>query len=264
MTSTDPYARAVPSARFLHGLNPLSKIAAPLPAMTVLFLARGLITPATFIALGLALLLIGASLQPRALVGLLVGLPLAGGVMSLSFGLWTDPSAVSQQVVLMRIGGYSFSLAALAVGAATALRLVALIVLSLLAGITTTGADLTRSLTQQLKLPYRISYTALAAFRFVPLLGQDLRLIRAAHRVRGVDNRRGPIAAGRRWMGWIVPLLAGGIRHAERVAWSMDSRGFGAHPTRTERHLVPFRARDWTFMVGFWVATAVIVGMTWV
>jgi hypothetical protein len=36
-----------------------------------------------------------------------------------------------------------------------------------------------------------------------------------------------------------VPLLAGAIRHAERVALAMDARAFGAHPDRTERHLVP-------------------------
>lgn len=265
MTRVDPYAERIDAGawRFLHRLNPLGKIAATLPAMVLLIFARGLLTPAAFIGIGLLLLIVGARLNGRALAGLLLGLPLAAAVMSLSFGLWTDPAAVSQQIVLLRLGDYTFSLAALATGAATALRLCALIALALLAGMTTTGPDLVRSLTQQLHLPYRISYTALAAFRFVPRLGHDLRLIQAAHQVRGIDGGRGLTVALRRWLGWIVPLLAGGIRHAERVALAMDARAFGAHPRRTERHRVPFRARDWVFTVGFWAVTAIVVATTW-
>ena len=55
-----------------------------------------------------------------------------------------------------------------------------------------------------------------------------------------------------------MPLLAGAIRHAERIALAMDARAFGAHPTRTERHIVRFRARDWVFMVLFWAVTAAL------
>jgi energy-coupling factor transport system permease protein len=55
-----------------------------------------------------------------------------------------------------------------------------------------------------------------------------------------------------------VPLLAGAIRHAERVALAMDSRAFGAHPTRTERHLVPFRVRDTVFTVAMLLTSAAI------
>ncbi|GAA1954314.1 energy-coupling factor transporter transmembrane component T [Microbacterium deminutum] len=53
-----------------------------------------------------------------------------------------------------------------------------------------------------------------------------------------------------------MPLLAGAIRHAERVAPAMDARAFGAHPDRTERHVVPFRARDTVFVVVFLIASA--------
>jgi len=52
--------------------------------------------------------------------------------------------------------------------------------------------------------------------------------------------------------------MAGAIRHAERVALAMDSRAFGAHPTRTERHLVPWHPRDTAFLVVFTLACAAI------
>ncbi|MFB2599675.1 energy-coupling factor transporter transmembrane protein EcfT [Herbiconiux sp. P17] len=256
----DPYADAPDHGpiRFLHRLNPLAKIAGPLPAMVVLIVSRDLGIPLALIALALALLLVGAQLSGRALLGLLVVLPLATAVLSLSLGLWADASRFDSTPVLLQIGDYHFYAGSLLVGATAALRLAGILALSLIAGLTSTGPDLVRALVQQLHVPYRVGYTALAAYRFVPRFGHELDVIRQAHRVRGMAAGRGPIAAVRRGLGTVVPLLAGGIRHAERVALAMDSRAFGASPTRTERHLVPFRARDWVFMAAFWLATAAI------
>ena len=50
--------------------------------------------------------------------------------------------------------------------------------------------------------------------------------------------------------------LSGG--QVQRVALAMDSRAFGAHSTRTERHLVPFRTRDTVFTVATLLASAAI------
>ena len=110
--------------------------------------------------------------------------------------------------------------------------------------LTATNGAMVPAGVQQLRVPYRIGYTALAAFRFVPRFGYELDVIRQAHRVRGAHGGRGPFAAAARWWGYVVPLLAGGIRHAERVALAMDARAFGAHADRTERHLVPWRGAD--------------------
>ncbi|SDY85929.1 energy-coupling factor transporter transmembrane component T family protein [Herbiconiux ginsengi] len=257
----DPYSDAPDHGpiRFLHRLNPLAKIAGPLPAMALLIFSSAPGIPLALIALALALLLVGAHLSGRALLGLFVLLPLATVVLSLSLGLWTDASRVDDTPVLLQIGDYRLYAGALLVGATTALRLAGILTLSLVAGLTSTGPDLVRALVQQLHVPYRVGYTALAAYRFVPRFGHELDVIRQAHRVRGMTAGRGPIAALRRGLGTVVPLLAGGIRHAERVALAMDSRAFGASPTRTERHLVPFRARDWVFMIAFWLITALIV-----
>ena len=257
----DPYADAPDHGplRFLHRLNPLAKIAGPLPAMVVLIFSGDLAIPLALIALALGLLLVGAHLSGRALLGLFVVLPLGTAVLSVSLGLWTDASRVDTTPVLLQIGDYRFYAGSLLVGATTALRLAGILALSLLAGLTSTGPDLVRALVQQLHVPYRVGYTALAAYRFVPRFGHELDVIRQAHRVRGMAAGHGPIAALRRGLGTVVPLLAGGLRHAERVALAMDSRAFGASPTRTERHLVPFRTRDWTFMVAFWVVTALVV-----
>jgi len=265
----DPYAEAADHGpvRFLHRLNPLAKIGGPLPAMVVLIVARGIEIPVLFCIVTVVLILVGAHLTRRAALGLFVVLPVVVAVLSVSFGLWADPTAAdgvgaasgASSTVLVQIGDYRFTAAALLVGATTSLRLAGILLLSLLAGLTSTGPDLVRALVQQLHVPYRVGYTALAAYRFVPRFRHELDTIRQAHRVRGVAPGRGPVAALRRWCGYVVPLLAGALRHAERVALAMDSRAFGAFTTRSERHLVPFRMRDWIFMAAFWVLTAALV-----
>lgn len=260
-TRLDPYNDTVNYSpwRFLHRLNPLSKAAALLPVMVLVIFTRDIYTPLLLLLVTVALILVGAHLSRRALVILLAGLPVFVVVIATSFGLWTDPNVVDSSVLLFQVGGYRFYLGAFMIGLATSLRLSSLLVMALLGGLTTTGPDMVRSMVQQLRVPYRIGYTALAAFRFVPRFGFELETIRQAHRVRGVAGGRGPVAAIKRYSGYVIPLLAGAIRHAERVALAMDSRAFGAYPTRTERFLVPFRVRDWVFILAFWAATAVII-----
>lgn len=259
-SGVDPYADAVTAApvRFLYRLNPLAKLLAPVPAMILLVFVRDAATPLAFLLLSYAVLLVGVSFTRRLALVLLLGLPLGALAIGFGFSLWTDPSHVDQSVIVWQIGSWTLYGGALAVGFATGLRIAAIVALALIAGLSTTGPDVVRSTVQQLHVPYRIGYTALAAFRFVPRFGHELEVIRHAHRVRGAHGGRGPFAAIARWSGYMVPLLAGAIRHAERVALAMDARAFGAHPDRTERHIVPFRARDVVFIVLFVAASAVI------
>lgn len=257
----DPYAPAVDASplRFLYDLNPLAKLAAPLPAMVLLVFVRDVATPLAFLALAYVALLVGVNFTRRLAAVLLLALPLGALVIGSGFALWTDAARVDDTAVVWQLGGWTLYAGALEVGLATGLRLAAIVALTLIAGLSTTGPDLVRATVQQLRVPYRIGYTALAAFRFVPRFGHELDVIRQAHRVRGSHGGRGPFAAVARWFGYVVPLLAGAIRHAERVALAMDARAFGAHPDRTERHLVPFRVRDAVFIVVFWTVSAALL-----
>jgi energy-coupling factor transport system ATP-binding protein len=257
----DPYAPPPPAPawRFLHHLNPLALIAATAPAMIVLLFTRDLLTPLAFIALASATLAVGARVPRRLALALLAGIPLGVAAIGLGFSLWVEPAQVAHSPVLLRLGDWALHRGALAIGFATALRFAAIAMLAVLSGAVTSGPDLVRACVQHLRVPYRIGYTALAAYRFVPRFGRELEVIRAAHRVRGHHGGRGPLARIARGWGYAVPLLAGGIRHAERVALAMDARAFGAHPTRTERRVVPLRARDVVFVALFWAACAAIL-----
>jgi energy-coupling factor transport system permease protein len=246
------------SSRMLPALNPLAKIAAVLPAMVALVFVRDLRTPLVFLALAAVVLLVGAPWTRTLLLALFVAVPVMVLAVGLGLSLWADASRLPPSAEVLRFGGVVLYAAALEVGAATALRLAAILALALIGGLTTTGEDLVRALVRQLHVPYRIGYAALAAFRFAPRFARELELIRQAHRVRGAGGRGpygAPWNAAARGAGYAVPLLAGGIRHAERVALAMDARAFGAHPTRTERHVVPWRVRDTAFVVAGWVLT---------
>lgn len=264
-TALDPYTSTAAGRGFLYRLNPLAKLTAPLPAMVALVFVRDLATPVLFLVVAYALLLIGARLSGRMLALLLLAMPAIIALIAVGMSLWVDASRVDQSVTVAQIGGWHLYGGALLIGLATGLRLGAIIALALLAGLTTRGTDLVRASVQHLRLPYRVGYTALAAFRFVPRFRYELDVIRQAHRVRGAHGGRGPFAALARWWGYIVPLLAGAIRHAERVALAMDARAFGAHPTRTERYDVPFRAADAAFIAAFWIGSIVLlwIGFPW-
>ncbi|MFV0375353.1 energy-coupling factor transporter transmembrane component T family protein [Microbacterium sp.] len=258
MSVADPFTTDAPRAGYLYRLNPLAKLVAPLPAMVGLVFVRDVVTPLLFLGAAVLLLLTGARLSGR-MLGLLFGvIPAVVVVIAFGMSLWVDPTRVDQSITVLQLGTWHLYGGAALVGLATGVRLGAIIALALAAGATTSGPDLVRSAVQQVRVPYRVGYTALAAFRFVPRFAHELDVIRQAHRVRGAHGGRGPFAAIARWWGYVVPLLAGAIRHAERVALAMDARAFGAHPARTERHVVRFRAADAVFIAASWVATVVL------
>jgi len=253
-----------PRPGFLARLNPLAKIAGPLPAMAAVIFTRDLFVPSALLLASLVLILVGARLRAWVVLALIVGTPVVIALLALSFGVWTDPARIDPDapgatVVLAEVGDWRFTGAAFLIGLAAALRIVAVVMLSLIAGLSTTGPELVRALVQNLRVPYRIGYTALAALRFVPRFGHELEVIRAAHRVRGVEHGRGPIAWVRRTLGLAIPLLASAIRHAERVALAMDARAFGAHPTRTERIISRWRVADAVFVVLCWAGLVAVL-----
>lgn len=247
-----------PQKGFLWALNPLSKIAAVFPAWLGLFFTRDILTPLLLIGSCLLLLALGGSLRLKVWGILLVGIPSLILVMGVSFGAWIDPYRVQPSEIMFSLGSFTYTEAMLRTGIATSSRLLALGVVSLMCGLTTQAFDLSKSLGSQLRIPYRFGYTAVAAARFLPRFRHELRLIRAAQRIRGVGSGAGIRAWWDRTKHAAVPVLAASIRHAERVALSMESRGFGAYHVRTERSPLLWRRRDTVFLLFFWCASVLI------
>lgn len=229
--------RAPLPPRGLARRDPLAQVAAVLPAMIALVFTRDLATPALFLVAAVAAILLGLRPTRQIALWLLVTLPASFAILVAGFSLWTDPHT----------------------GAATGLRLVALLALALLAGAQIEGERFVASLVTHLGVPYRFGHTALAALRFAPRFRRELAVIRAAQRVRGVGAGRGPIGVATRTTAAALPLLAGGIRHAERVAVAMDARAFGAYATRTERDPAVWSRADTALVASAWTLTLALL-----
>jgi len=215
----------------LERLDPLAALVAVLPALIGLIFTRDIATPALAIAATYVVVLVGAAKTRALAMWLCVVLPVTAAVIAAGFSLWSDP----------------------ATGIATGLRLAALLAVALIPGLSTQGVGFVRSAVAHLRVPYRVGYAALAAYGFVPRFRHESAVIRAAHRVRGSGGN--PLS---RLGSSIVPLMASAIRHAERVALTMDARAFGAFPTRTERTPPVWRRRDTIAVVVGVIAAAVL------
>jgi energy-coupling factor transport system permease protein len=232
---------------FLHRVNPLTKLLFTVVVMVVLTVIIDPLTPLVVALLGVAAIaVLGRVPLPQVLRTLL-----PFGIVA--FGLfWTTAlfyAAPTQ--VLWQWGPLVVSKDGVAYGVAILLRLLAIFVISLMFTLTTDSTALLQALVQRARVSPRFGYGIIAAYRFVPLFDGQLASIRAAHRVRGIASSGGPAAQYRRLASHMVPLLAGGIRHAERVALAMDARGFGATPVgRTYYRKSVFGWRDVVFGVG--------------
>lgn len=242
---------------WLTTINPLVKLAATFPTLMLLFFTRDIFTPTLVAVLALILLLSGLRVRTRTLSIAAAIMLIVGAWTALLFALLSRAELTADTPIVFE-GWVTLRAGALKVGVATALRLIAVSLLALLGSAGTTIAGLNSALVRQLRVPYRFAHGTLAAARFVPRYRDDLVNLRAAHRARGIIDPRGPVGFFRRSSRSIIPLLAGGARYAERLSLSMDARGFGAHPSRSDRHPAILRARDLGFLVGTWLLFAAV------
>ena len=131
--------------------------------------------------------------------------------------------------------------------------------LFLLTGLLAGPQDLLRAMVAHLRVPYRVAYAGVAALGFRERFAIEYRVIQEAHDLRGT---RAPLPLlrplVRRWTA-VPALMAGAVRHAERVSMSMDARGFGAYRHRTERSTPRWRWRDTLLVLVCWTLAAAIV-----
>ena len=233
-TDHDPpdASRPAPSRSPLERFDSLALLAAVLPAMIGLVFTRDVATPAIAVAVAYAVVLIGAPKTRALAVWLCVILPVMALAIAGGFTLWSDA----------------------ATGAATGLRLTALLALALIPGLSTDGTAFVRSVVAHLRVPYRIGYAALAAYRFVPRFRHELEVIRSAHRVRGTKESPSRALSPRSCRSWPAPSGTPSVWLS--APWT--ARAFGAFPTRTERHPPRWRVRDTVAVVVGLVVTAAV------
>ena len=249
---------------FLHRLNPLSKFVISLLLLAFMLVTTDPWTPLAFALLTIVVLRWLGKVPWVRLWRVLFPILLIAGTFAIFYPFIVRQSLVNNTPLLLDWGLIKLYEGGLQYGLAIGMRVLALLILSLPFSLTTDSADFIRALVQQWRLPYRIGYSSLAAFRFVPMLQTELSVIGAAHRVRGVNGSNGLRGNYERLRRYAVPLLATAIREAERTALAMDGRAFAAFPQRTYFRKMRFALSDWGYLGGMLVASALLIaGLAW-
>ncbi|MFC7545366.1 energy-coupling factor transporter transmembrane component T family protein [Plantactinospora sp. GCM10030261] len=226
--------------------NPVAKLAAALLFTVALLATLDPITPAIAIVIELAVLpLFGvryAELVRRAWPLLVSALGIAVTLVLFA--------AERSGTMLLDWGPVAVTTGVLSTALALSLRLIAVALPGVLVFASTDPTDLADALIQNAKAPPRFAIGTLAAFRLVPLLGQEWQMISMARRARGVDSGRNPLAAVRVFGSTAFGLLVGAIRRGTRLATAMDARGFDAGTPRSNARRQHFGFADGLLVVG--------------
>lgn len=247
MISVEPVAATgAPLAR----RNPVAKLAAALVFTLILVATLDPVAPAIAIAVELAVLpLFGVRYRVLArrawpllagAAGILVTLVLFAADRSGRVLVEAGPVLVTEGVLVTALG--------------LVLRMLAVALPGIVVFATTDPTDLADALIQNAKAPARFAIGALAAFRLVPLLEEEWRMISMARRARGVDAGRNPVAKLRLFGSTAFALLVGAIRRGTRLAVAMDARGFDAGTPRTVARRQRFTRADALLVVAAAVA----------
>jgi energy-coupling factor transport system permease protein len=238
--------------------NPVAKLAAASVFSLAVLATLDPLTPALAIVvelLSLPLFGVGAGVLLRRAWPILVSV--AGVVLTIVLF-----AADRTGATVFTVGPLVVTTGVLATALGLGLRLVAIALPGILVFATTDATDLADALVQNAKAPARFAIGALAAFRLVPLLGQEWQALALARRARGVDAGGNPLAAVRLFGSTAFALLVGAIRRGTRLAVAMDARGFDSGVPRTNARQQVFTAADWLFLAATAAVAAGILAVS--
>ncbi|MGV8885526.1 MAG: energy-coupling factor transporter transmembrane component T family protein [Microbacteriaceae bacterium] len=238
--------------------NPSIKLAVLFLTSVLVMFVLDPVTPAVIYLLGFCGVVVGGRLRlGRVLARQLPFVAFAFGVFSIN--VLSRPGAVVWQEGPLRV-----TTEGIEVGAALALRTLAIGILAIGFVLTTDSIALMTSLNQNALLGARPSYALMAGYRLLQQLPGEWATIRNAQSVRAPLLRNGTVAHSPRSFGHAAfALLVLSIRRGERMSQSLESRGLGLQP-RTVWHPVRVSAVDLLFggcVVAVLAAIIVVAGM---
>ena len=223
--------------------NPTVKLALLIVVSISLVFIVDPVTPAVMWALSVLAATTLARIPPRRLA--MAQLPF----VAFAFGVFTINVLSRPGEVLWQEGLLRITAEGLTIGAALAMRTLAIGVLSITFLLSTDSVALMTSLHQHARLGARASYAILAGYRLMEHLDRQWLLIRHAQSVRAPLQRNGRPAGGwRPFVSAAFALLVMAVRHGERLSQSLESRGLGLTP-RTNWRPVPLTLGDAVFSV---------------
>lgn len=115
----------------------------------------------------------------------------------------------------------------------------------------------------KLGLPYRVGFAISTAVRLVPTVLSNARTIMQAQQSRGLDLHSGNIFKRlSKYIPLLVPIFISVIRHTNAFAMALESKGFGARPTRSFYLQLKLGKHDYMFL-GLTALLLLITTLLW-
>jgi len=226
--------------------NPVAKLGAALLFSLPLIATLDPLTPAIGLAIELALLpLFGV--RYGVLFRRAWPLALAAAGIAVTMVLF---AADRSGALLVALGPFDITTGVVSGAFGLMLRVFAVALPGVIVFATTDPTDLADALVQNARVPARFAIGALAAFRLIPLLGQEWQSLMLARRARGIDAGGNPLAKLRLFASTAFALMVGALRRGGRLAVAMDARGFDSGMPRTYARRQRFGRADAALLIG--------------
>jgi len=248
----------VPTDSALHRLDPRVKLLA-ISLITVTMMAQKRIG---IMALALIAILVFFQIArlsiKHALRSLIPLLPLFGFVLILQLLFYPHQQSINAGgAEVWRWKGIVISWASILSMGTMALRMVAIVLLLTLYTSLADISDLTHGVDgllaplQRLKFPaHELTLILIVAFRFIPMMGQEMERLLKAQAARGGEFTRGwGLKRARQTIPLFVPLFVAALRRAEELAVAMEARGYSGGHGRTRLVVLHMRAIDWLVLL---------------
>lgn len=245
----------IPANTIVHKLNPITKILWTLAVLSICFLVER----PEYILLVLVSNLIVAWLSNvlKQVLPAIIGLFVFSLILVLfQIFLVTEGKVLFYVIPFFNIGritdvGLQFS-------AVLALRMLATTSTVPILMTTTQMKDIVVVLTEKCKVPFKYAFMFVTALRFIPTFMEEMDQILQAQRSRGYESDTGnPFKKLFIIIPLAVPLLISSVKRAEKMAISMEVRGFGAGP-RSHYNRVDMEWKDYITIVVLLTATLIV------
>ena len=225
---------------FVANVNPVARIIGALLMCIPMFFSLDVVSAGSALAIELVLLWIGGVAPWTALRRTWpVWIAALGSLLSVT--LYGSASGA----VLLDWGWIHVTEGSVYYGVATAVRVGAIAVPSVILALGLDPTDLADGLVQILRCPSRFVYGGLAGMRMFTLLQEDWRALGLSRRSRGLGDGN---AMGRA-LSQAFGLLVVSIRRATRLATAMEARGFGGDTPLSQVRVSALHPIDAVFCV---------------
>lgn len=164
------------------------------------------------------------------------------------FSLLIWPFTLLEGKVLFSVFGLKVYETGLLYGAAMTLRFCSIVLMSIYWMMFTSINEITLGFVK-MGIPYKVAFSFSMSLRFVPLIMNDLRIIKEAQRSRALEMDKGSLAEKiRKNITILIPLSSRSLGLIKQISTCLEARGFESGRKRTSISDRPLSGRDITIL----------------